>query len=181
MRRTPLKSPMLCRIVGTLGVIVLVLPALYVAAPSSVFAQGAGKEVKEKPIPPGLDVFNLNLGQWIAFSERKNFEVLGHSYFKGPWLSPSAQTNGQGAGFNTPLVYNGIAYLGGYPSTLFGVLIADVKDPRKMQALSFIPCNAGTRCNYIRVNTNRKILVGTQDTNSANPNRLLRGNRSKRG
>src|SRR5215510_4947168 len=84
MRRTPLKSPMLCRIVGTLGVIVLVLPALYVAAPSSVFAQGAGKEVKEKPIPPGLDVFNLNLGQWIAFSERKNFEVLGHSYFKGP-------------------------------------------------------------------------------------------------
>src|SRR5262249_17460622 len=26
------------------------------------------------------------------------------------------------------------------------------------------------RCNYIRVNTNRKILVGTQDTNSANPN-----------
>jgi len=93
---------MLCRIVGTLGVIVLVLLALYVAAPSSVFAQGAGKEVKEKPIPPGLDVFNLNLGQWIAFSERKNFEVLGHSYFKGPWLSPSAQTNGQGAGFNTP-------------------------------------------------------------------------------
>src|SRR5262249_15657591 len=48
--------------------------------------------------------------------------------------------------------------------------IGDVKDPWKMQVLSFIPCNAGTRCNYIGVNPSRKILVGTQDINSANPN-----------
>src|SRR5262245_64243083 len=113
MRATPPKSGMLRRIfsVLSLGMTVLVLPVLYAAVPSSVFAQGAGKEVKEKPIPPGLDVFNLNLGQWIAFSERKNFEVLGHSYFKGPWLSSSAQANGQGAGFDKPRVHYRLANL----------------------------------------------------------------------
>lgn len=46
-------------------------------------------------------------------------------YFKGPWLTPFAQQHGRGAGFNTPRVHNGVAYLGGYnsPPTLFGILI----------------------------------------------------------
>jgi len=118
-------------------------------------------------------VFNLNLGQTRAFSRSKNFEVVGHSYFKGPWLTPFARQNGLGAGFNTPRVHDGIAYLAGYnsPPTLFGVLLADVRDPTNMQVLSFIPCNPGTRCPYIRVNTNRQILVGTHDSNAANPTR----------
>ena len=135
-----------------------------------VFAQGAAAAVEELPIPPGTDMFNLDLAQTIAFSQSKNFQVLGHSYFKGPWLTPSAQAAGLGAGLQTPRVHNGIAYLGGYPPTLFGVLVADVKNPRAMRVLSFIPCNAGTRCNYLRVNNDRNILVGTQDTNNANPN-----------
>src|SRR5947208_12650290 len=143
--------------------------AVLLSAPRPALGQGAGAEVNEKPIPPGVNVYDLNLGQWNAFSEKKNFDVVGHNYFKGPWLSPSAQANGQGAGFNTPRVYDGIAYLGGYPPTLFGVLIANVSDPKNMQVLSFVPCNPGTRCNYIRVNPNKKILVGTHDTNSANP------------
>ncbi len=130
---------------------------------------GAGAQVPEAPTPPGVDMFDLNFGQTRAFSRSKNFKVLGHSYFKGPWLTPSAQFNGLGAGLQTPRVHNGIAYVGGYPPTLFGVLIADVSDPRDMQVLSFIPCNPGTRCNYLRVNNNKKILVGTQDTSSANP------------
>jgi len=135
-----------------------------------VFAQGAAAAVEELPIPPGTDMFNLDLAQTIAFSQSKNFQVLGHSYFKGPWLTPSAQAAGLGAGLQTPRVHNGIAYLGGYPPTLFGVLVADVKNPRAMRVLSFIPCNAGTRCNYLRVNNDRNILVGAQDTNNANPN-----------
>jgi hypothetical protein len=133
---------------------------------------GGGVEAPREPkMPPGLDVFNLTLAQTKAFSISKNFEVVGHSYFKGPWLTPFAQQHGFGASFNTPRVYNGIAYLAGYnsPPLLFGVLIADVHDPKNMQPLSFIPCNPGTRCPYIRVNTSRKILVGTHDTNNANP------------
>ncbi|MGE5141450.1 MAG: LVIVD repeat-containing protein, partial [Rudaea sp.] len=141
-------------------------------APIPASAQGAGVEVREAPVPPGVDVFNLNLGQTIAFSRSKNFQVVGHSYFKGPWLTPFAQAQGLGAGFNTPRVHNGIAYLAGYnsPPTLFGVLIADVSNPENMQALSFIPCNPGTRCPYVRLNTNRHILVGTQDMSAQNPN-----------
>ena len=50
-----------------------------------------------------------------------------------------------GSGFNTVRVYDGIAYLAGYnsPPTLFGVLIADVRDPRNMKPLSFVPCQRG--------------------------------------
>lgn len=133
---------------------------------------GAGAEVKEAPVPNGVDVFDLNLGQTRALSRSKNFEVVGHSYFKGPWLTNEAQAQGVGAGFNTPRVYDGIGYFGGYsfPPTVFGTLIADVRDPKNMEALSFVPCEAGTRCPYVRVNTDRQILVGTHDTNSGNPN-----------
>jgi len=133
---------------------------------------GGGVAAPDEPhVPPGLDVFNLTLEQTKAFSISKNFEVVGHSYFKGPWLTPFAQQHGFGASFNTPRVYDGIAYLAGYnsPPLLFGVLIADVSNPQDMKPLSFVPCNPGTRCPYIRVNTSRKILVGTHDTNNANP------------
>ena len=133
---------------------------------------GGGVAAPDEPhVPPGLDVFNLTLEQTKAFSISKNFEVVGHSYFKGPWLTPFALQHGFGASFNTPRVYDGIAYLAGYnsPPLLFGVLIADVSNPQDMKPLSFVPCNPGTRCPYIRVNTSRKILVGTHDTNNANP------------
>jgi hypothetical protein len=132
---------------------------------------GAGAKVDEVRIPPGIDVFNLNLGQTRAFSRSKNFAVVGHSYFKGPWLTPFAQRNGLGAGFNTPRVHNGIAYLGGYngPPTLFGILIADVSDPTNMKVLASIPCKPGTRCNYLRVNNEKKILVFGNSRNAANP------------
>ena len=150
----------------TTGSILLFLPL----APGTAIAQGAGVEVEEPHIPPHVDVYRLNLGQTEHFSRRLNFEIVGHDYFRGPWLSPFAVANGLGSGFNTPRVYSGIAYLGGYPNTLFGVLIADVSNPRHMRPLSFIPCNPGTRCPYLRVNTSRHILVGTQDQSSANPN-----------
>jgi hypothetical protein len=149
------------------------LVAVVGLSPLCVFGQGAGVEVKEHPVSSRVDVFDLDLGQTRALSRSKNFEVVGHSYFRGPWLTPFAQQNGLGASFNTPRVYDGIGYFAGYnsPSILFGVLIADVSDPRHMRPLSFIPCNPGTRCPYIRVNNARKILVGTHDTNAGNPNR----------
>jgi hypothetical protein len=133
---------------------------------------GGGAAVPEPQIPAGVDVFNLSLDQTKLYSQSYNFEVVGHSYFKGPWLTPSAQNAGLGASFNTPRVYDGIFYGAGYnsPAILFGTLIADVHDPLNMQVLSFVPCNPGTRCPYIRVNPTKHILIGTHDTNSANPN-----------
>ena len=131
---------------------------------------GGGAAIPEPILPAGADVFDLSLEETRLYSRSLNFEVVGHSYFKGPWLTPFARQHGLGAGFNTPRVYDGIAYLGGYngPPTLFGVLIADVRNPLDMQPLSFVPCNPGTRCPYIRINTNKHIMVGTHDT-SNNP------------
>jgi hypothetical protein len=143
--------------------------AVFLPISQPVVGQIVGVEVPEPVIPPGVDVFNLTLDQTKLYSASKNFEVLGQSYLKGPWLTPAAQAAGLGAGVQTPRVHNGIAYIGGYPPTLFGVLIADVSNPLAMPVLGFVPCNPGTRCNYIRVNYDRKILVTLHDTTSANP------------
>lgn len=144
---------------------------------------GAGAEVKEPPAPTGVDVFDLNLGQTRALSRSRNFEVVGHDYFKGPWLTKEAAAQGLGAGFNTPRVYDGIGYFAGYsfPPTLFGTLITDVHDPRDMEVLSFVPCEAGTRCPYVRVNNDRKIMIGTHDTNSGNPDQPPPGTAARAG
>src|SRR5437870_3373157 len=84
---------------------------------------GGGAAIPEPILPTGLDVFDLSLEETRLYSRSLNFEVVGHSYFKGPWLTPFARQHGLGAGFNTPRVYDGIAYLAGYngPPTLFGV------------------------------------------------------------
>jgi len=150
---------------------ILIVSAVLALAPGNAFAQGAGVEVKEPLVPPGLDVFNLNLAQTKAFCRTSNFEVVGQSYLKGPWLTPLAQTNGLGVGINQVRVHNGIGYLAGYgsPALLFGILMADVSDPTNMRALSFIPCKPGTRCPYLGVNYNRHILVFGSSRNSNNP------------
>lgn len=148
---------------------ILLLAVLLFFMPVPVGGQGTGTQV-ETPAPPA-GVFNLTLQQTKAYSKSLNFEVVGHSYFKVEWRTPYARLIGLGSGFNTPRVYNGIAYLGGYngPPTLYGVIVADVRDPESMKPLSFIPCTPGTRCPYVRVNTTRQILVGTHDTNVDNP------------
>jgi hypothetical protein len=161
-----------CRPGSIMLAALLLAMALLSTAPVSAFAQGAGVEVKEPPIPAGTDVFNLNLGQTRAFSRSNNFEVIGHSYFKVDERTPFARNNGLGCGFNTPRVHNGIALLGGYnsPATCFGIVIADVSDPQNMKPLSFIPCKVGTRCNYLRWNTARNILIFGNSRNTENPN-----------
>ncbi len=62
---------------------ILLIGAVLIGPPP-VFGQGSGIEVEEKQLPPGKDVFNLDLSETEAFSSRENFEVVGHSYFKGP-------------------------------------------------------------------------------------------------
>ena len=154
------------------GFVAVVLASVLVLPLGPAFGQGAGAEVKEPPTPKGADVFDLNLGQTRAFSRSLNFNLVGHSYFKDCPITQDAEDQGVGAGINTVRVYDGIAYLAGYngPPTMFGVCIADVSDPTNMEALSFVPCKAGTRCPYLRVNPDRKILVFGSGRNGANPN-----------
>ena len=153
------------------------------AIPTVSLGQGAGVKVQDKEMPPGTDVFDLSLREVRRFSHHKNFDVVGHSYFKGPWQTDFARENGLGISVNTPRVYDGIGYFGGYnsPPIMFGTLIADVSDPRDMEALAFVPCEPGTRCAYIRVNNDRKILVAAHDTNAANPTQPPAGTPARAG
>jgi hypothetical protein len=122
-------------------------------------------------IPADVDVFSLTLNQVRQYSAAENFEVLGHEYFKIPERSEWARAVGRegkevGSGLSMVKVYDGIAYIGGYnsPPTLFGVLIADVRDPLNMKELAFIPCKANTRCPYVDIDPKRKLLVFGNDT-----------------
>ncbi len=149
--------------------------AAILALPISVRAQ-LGPAVTPPELPQGKDVFSLTLDEVKQYSAVQNFEILGHEYFKIPERTPFAKGEGRagpalGSGFNTVRVYDGIAYLGGYdgPPTLFGILIADVHDPLHMVPLSFIPCHVGTRCPYLRVNREKKILMFGNDVNKNNP------------
>src|SRR5437588_102699 len=94
--------------------ILLILAVLF--GPSTLaLGQGVGTEAKT-PNPPGVDFFNLTLQQTRALSRTKNFEVVGHSYFKGPWLTPFAQQTGIGA----------------------GVGFYDISNPRRPKGLGFL-------------------------------------------
>jgi hypothetical protein len=170
------------RSIGTAAIV-------YVALGGASFAQVLAPRVENAQIPPNVDPFNLSFEEFKKYSSIKNFELLGQNYFKIPERSPFAKGQGRpggetGSGFNTVRVYDGIAYLGGHnsPPTLFGILIADIRDPKNMKPLSFIPCNVGTRCNYLRVNREKKILIVTHDYDArGNPNKLPPGQKTKSG
>ena len=124
------------------------------------------------PNPTARDMFQLNdLASYRQFSTVKNFEIVGHSYFRGPWLVPGAP----GAGFNTARICGTIAYFGGYNPTLFGALVVDVSNPAAMEPLSFIPGNPGTRNAYLRVDCDRKILALGHSASPENPNKPMGG------
>src|SRR5205807_2023064 len=162
---------------------------LMLALPGAASAQVVASKVDSVPAPPNIDPFNLSFEDFKKYSSMKNFELVGHSYFKVPERTDYAKGKGRpgtetGSGFNTVRVYDGIAYLAGYnsPPTLFGVLIADVHDPQDMKPLSFIPCNPGTRCNYLRVNREKKILVFSHDNDARiNPNKPAPGEKTRSG
>ena len=139
------------------------------------FAQQAAGAV---PNPEKQDLFQLNdLTSYRKFSQVKNFEIVGHSYFRGPWLVPGAS----GAGVNTLRICGNVAYLAGYNPTVFGVLVVDISDPANMQVLSFVPANIGTRSAYLRVDCGRKILAIAHSNWADNPNKPQAGQPAKSG
>lgn len=148
------------------------LPSLFaliliaaLALPAVTAAQQAAPPI---PNPDSRNMFQLNdLPSYRQFSVVKNFEIVGHSYYRGPWLTPGVP----GAGVNTLRICGNIAYLGGYNPTVFGALIADVSNPADMQVLSFIPANPGTRNAYLRVDCGRKILAVGHSAWADNPNK----------
>ena len=119
----------------------LVLVSLLVAL--SVPATAPAQQIAPKiPNPGNRDMFQLNdLADYRQFSSARNFEIVGHSYFRVPWVVPGAP----GAGINTLRICGNIAYLGGYNPTVYGALIVDVSNPANMQVLSFIPGNISTK------------------------------------
>src|SRR5262249_5306098 len=151
----------------TMGAAAMILAlALALGLTAVASAQVIAPRVENVQIPSNVDPFSLSFEDFKNYSAAKNFELIGQSYFKIPERTPWAKGQGRpgtelGSGFNGVRVYDGIAYLGGFnsPPTLFGIVIADVRDPRNIKPLSFIPCNPGTRCNYLRVNREKKILI----------------------
>src|SRR6195256_6418860 len=167
-------------LIGALGLASVVAPAA-----AQVFAP----QIETPRIPPDVDRHSLSFEDFKKYSAMKDFELLGHQYFKIPertaWAKGQGRAGGEvGSGFNTVRVYDGIAYLGGHnsPPTLFGILIADVRDPQNMKPLSFIPCNPGARCNYLRVNKDKKILIFMHDYDArGNPNKPPAGEKVRSG
>jgi hypothetical protein len=154
--------------------IALIVMAVLVSS-TVVDAQQAAPVI---PNPTGRDMFQLDdVESWRQFSSVKNFDVVGHSYFRGPWVVPGAQ----GAGFNTLRICGGVAYLAGYNPTVFGVLIADVSNAARMEPLTFIPANAGTRTAYLRADCGRRILAIGHATWADNPNKPPAGERARSG
>src|SRR5947208_9040769 len=141
----------------------LLIAFLIFFMPVPAGSQGTRTQAETPPPPAG--VFNLTLQQTKAYSKSLNFEVVGHNYFKVEWRTPYAKLVGLGSGFNTPRVYDGIAYLGGYagPPTLYGVIVADVRAPENIKPLARIPCNAGAGCPPDRAPTTQNRLSSTND------------------
>jgi hypothetical protein len=100
----------------------LVAATVLIFATAFVSGQGYGVRVPEPPLLSGQKPFNLTLEETRRYSQSKQFEVVGHSYFKGDWVVPAARNRGMGCGFNTPRVDKGIGYFAGYddPPTCFG-------------------------------------------------------------
>jgi len=155
-------------------VIALVVLAVLACCPASLRAQDA---VKPVPNPTNRDMFQLNdLDSYRQFSQLKNFEIVGHSYFRGPWVVPGAP----GMGINTLRICGKTAYLAGYNPTVFGALIVDISNPERMEPLSFVPGNPGTRNAYLRVDCDRKVMALGHSASPENPNKVV-GGRVKSG
>ncbi len=135
---------------------------------ATVMLPGVGLAQQAAPVVPNpdrRDLFQLNeLDSYRRFSLVSNFEIVGHSYFRGPWVAPG----GPGAAFNTLRICGNVAYVAGYNPTVFGALVVDVSDPAHMEPLAFIPGNPGTRNAYLRADCQRKIVALGHSTSAEN-------------
>src|SRR5262245_55304831 len=62
--------------------------------------------VENAIIPPNVDPFGLSVEEFKKYSSAKNFELIGHTYFKIPertaWAKGQGRPGGEiGSGFNT--------------------------------------------------------------------------------
>src|SRR5471030_386234 len=67
---------------------------------SALLGAGGGRaqvapEVPTVPVPSTVDVFNLDLAGTQHYSSIRNFELLGHSYFKIPERTDWAKGKGR--------------------------------------------------------------------------------------
>ena len=173
---------------------ILVLAAAMACATSAAFAQRdeewQSSQVLEVP-PNGADMFQLNdLESFKKYSRLKNFEIVGHSYLRGPWVNPAwAHT---GMAINTMRICDGYGYLAGYNPIVFGTLVVDLRDPTNMKPVTFLPARPGTKGSYLRTSCPRKILAvafsGEQPNDltgvrpvSSNPNKVPAGETLRSG
>src|SRR3954468_16135578 len=101
------------RLAGCMGSIGL--GCLVATLATAAYAQVLAPKVENVDIPPGVDRFNLSFEDYKKYSSVKNFDILGHSYFKISERTPFAKGQGRpggelGSGLNTVRVYDGIAY-----------------------------------------------------------------------
>jgi hypothetical protein len=144
--------------------------------------------IATRELTQGDDAYSLDLDGIRKYSAMERFEVVGHSYLKVDARTDWAKGKGRagpelGSGFNSVVVYDDVAYLAGYsyPPTIFGILLVDVRDPKDIKELSFIPCQPGTRCTYLRVNPERKILLFGNDPDPTNPTKPRSGTPAQSG
>src|SRR5262249_40851670 len=68
-------------------------------------AQVVAPRVENVQIPTNVDPFNLSFEEFKKYSSARNFELIGHTYFKIPERTPWAKGQGRpgaelGSGFN---------------------------------------------------------------------------------
>jgi hypothetical protein len=75
------------RIGSTLGAAVAACLALALPGAAQVLAP----RVENVQIPTNVDPFNLSFDDFKKYSSAKNFELIGHTYFKIPERTPWAK------------------------------------------------------------------------------------------
>ena len=73
----------------------------------AAFGQVIAPQVENVAIPAGVDAFKLSLDEIKKYSSTKNFEILGHSYFRIDQRTPWAKGEGgkRLGALDTQLVY----------------------------------------------------------------------------
>src|SRR5690242_521155 len=93
---------------------ILFVAAALVAGPAAAQSDEEWQSSQVLEVPSGgADMFQLNdLASFKKYSRLKNFEIVGHSYLRGPWINPAFANVGMAT--NTMRICDGYGYLAGY-------------------------------------------------------------------
>ena len=80
-----------------LGTTVAIAALIVTLGAAFTAGQGYGVRVPEPALLPGQKPFDLTLEETRKFSRSKGVDVVGHSYFKGDWVTPSARQRARAA------------------------------------------------------------------------------------